>query len=275
MAILGVSGRSFDRWLRPDNPVDLSLQTQIQLVGPHSPNPSKGLYNNDWNNFGPAVGFSWQLPWLGEGKTNIRGGYQISYVKPSNLANLVNGIFLNPGFANLAQTSGPTDGTYFDLRNLPAQIPITPGTQPLQAIPLTKPNQALSIFDTNQVSPYIQNLTLSVTRQISRTFSLDVRYIGTRGLKLDGSYDLNIPNVFYNPPLFAALEGTRQGQNVALFDQMFLGLNLNPGLTGCNQSNPAAVCGPVDGTTQRGSQALRLNSTFRTALANGDTWLAP
>jgi hypothetical protein len=270
LAVFGVSGRSFERWLRPDNPVNLDLQTQIQLVGPHSPNLSKSLYNNDWNDFGPALGFSWQLPWLGKGKTNIRGGYQISYVKPSNLANLVNGIFLNPGFANLAQTSGPTDGTYFDLRNLPPQIPITPQTQPLQPIPLTKPNQALSMFDTNEVSPYIQNLTLSVTREITRNFSLDVRYIGTRGVKLDGNFDVNIPNVFYNPTLFAALESTRQGQNVALFDQMFLGLNLNPGLTGCNPSNPSAACGPVDGVTQRGSQALRLNSTFRTALANGD-----
>ena len=31
------------------------------------------------NNFGPAVGFSWNLPWLGAGKTTIRGGYSIQF----------------------------------------------------------------------------------------------------------------------------------------------------------------------------------------------------
>src|SRR5262249_18812523 len=55
-----------------------------------------------------------------------------------------------------------------------------------------------------------------------------------------------------------------------LFDQMFLGLNLNPGIPGCDRSNPTTLCAPVNGTNIRGSQQLRLNSTFRTALANGD-----
>src|SRR5207237_7133384 len=72
------------------------------------------------------------------------------------------------------------------------------------------------------------------------------------------------------PKLFDALERTRRGEDVELFDQMFLGLNLNPGITGCDPSNPGAQCGAVNGTTQRGSQQLRLNSTFRSALANGD-----
>jgi Carboxypeptidase regulatory-like domain len=271
IAMLGVSGRSFDQWLRtPSGPVDTSLSSQIELVGPNSPNPSRGLYRDSWKNFGPAVGFSWELPWFGKEKTNVRGGYQITYAKPGNLANLVNNIFLNPGFSNLAQTSGPLDGSYFDLRNLSPLVPIAPATQPLQPLPFTKPNQAMYAFDSNFKTPYIQNLTLSVTRNVSRNVTVDVRYIGTRGLKLDGSVDLNSPNVFYNPKLFNALETTRRGGDDPLFDQMFLGLNLNPGVAGCDKANPAALCGAVNGTTQTGSQALRLNSTFRASLANGD-----
>jgi hypothetical protein len=269
IAMLGVSGRSFDQWLRPNAPVDTNLLTQIELVGPNSPNPSRGLYKDDWNNIGPAIGFAWSLPWLGKDKTNVRGGYQISYAKPSNLAALVNGIFLNPGFSNLAQSSGPLNGAYFDLRNLRDFVPITPAVAPLQPIPLTKPNQAISSFDWNFTTPYIQNFTLSVTRDVTSFLNLDVKYIGTRGLKLDGNWNLNIPNVFYNAPLFDALERTRRGEDVELFDQMFLGLNLNPNVAGCNRANPAATCAPVNGTTQRGSQHLRLNSTFRSDLANG------
>ena len=269
IAMLGVTGRSFDQWLRPDIPVDMNLLTQIELVGPNSPIPSRGLYKNDWNNVGPAVGFSWQLPWFGEGKTNVRGGYQVTYAKPSNLAALVNGIFLNPGFSNLAQTSGPLNGAYFDLRNLQDFVPIVPAVEPLQPIPLTKPNQAISAFDWNFTTPYIQNVTLSVTRGITSFLNLDVKYIGTRGMKLDGNWNLNEPNVFYNDRLFDALERTRRGEDVELFDQIFMGLNLNAGVTGCDRANPTAPCAAVNGTTQRGSQHLRLNSTFRSDLANG------
>ncbi|HEY2382302.1 MAG TPA: carboxypeptidase regulatory-like domain-containing protein [Terriglobia bacterium] len=271
LALLGVTGRSFSDWLKPGvGPVNLANQTQIELVGPNSANPSRGLYKNDWKTLGPAVGFSWQPPWEGKGKTNIRGGYQISYVKPGNLGNLVNDNLLNPGFSTLAMTSGPLDGSYFDLTNLPSMVPIAPTVQPLAPFPITKPTQNLYAFQTNTPNPYIQNLTLSVTREITRKLSLDVRYIGTRGLKLDGIWDLNIPNVFYNAPLFNAFETVRKGGNDPLFDQIFMGLNLNPGVAGCDPSNPAALCGAVNGTTQTGSQALRLSSTFRTALANGD-----
>src|SRR5262249_45258123 len=132
-------------------------------------------------------------------------------------------------------------------------------------------NQPIYAFDSNFATPYIQNFTLSITRDVTRNLSVDVRYIGTRGLKLDGgALDLNVPNVFYNPKLFDAIDRTRRGEDVELFDQMFLGLNLNPGLTGCDRSSPSAVCGAVNGTTQRGSQHLRVSSNFRTALANGD-----
>ena len=257
--------------------MDPALSTQIELVGPNSPNSDRGLYRDSWKNLGPAVGFSWQLPWFGKEKTNVRGDYQITYAKPGNLANLVNNVFLNPGFSNLAQTNGPLDGSYFDLQNLPNFIPITPATQPLQPVPLIKQNQAIYAFDPNYKTPYIQNLTLSVTRDVARNVTVDVRYIGTRGLKLDGSMDLNSPDVFYNSKLFNALETTRRGGDDPLFDQMFLGLNLNPGVAGCDRNNPADLCGPVNGTTQTGSQALRLSqaligttNTFRQALANGD-----
>jgi hypothetical protein len=270
LALLGVSGRSFDRWLRPDNGVDLSLLTKPELVGPNTPNPGKSIYKNDWNNLGPAIGFAWQLPWFGQGKTNVRGGYQITYSGGGRAQPIDNNVFNNPGFINTARTDGPADGSYFDLRNLPAAIPIPPSTLPLQPIPLQKQNQAGSAFDYNYATPNVQNFTLSVSRDVRRNLSVDVRYIGTRGLKLNGDFNLNIPNVFYNPQLFDALERTRLGEDVALFDQVFLGLNLNPNVRGCNPANPTALCGPVDAASQRGSSHLRLSSTFRTALANGN-----
>ncbi len=270
LALFGVSGRSFSNWMNPNNGVNTSLQTQLEFVGPKTSKPGDTIFPNDYNNFGPAVGFAWELPWFGKGKTNVRGGYQMSYTGGGHAGNLSNFIFTTPGFLSNVTTTGPVDGSYFDVAALQKQIPLTPATLPMQPIPLAKLTQGAAAFDPNFYTPYIQNFTLSITRQVTRTFTLDARYVGTKGTGLWGWYDLNTPDVFYNTPLFNALQTTRAGGNDPLFDQMFLGLNLNPNVTGCNPANPTAVCAPVDGITQRGSQHLRVSTTFRDALANGD-----
>ncbi len=49
-----------------------------EFAGKDSPNPDTLIYNNDWNNFAPSVGFSWNVPWFGR-STVLRGGYGINY----------------------------------------------------------------------------------------------------------------------------------------------------------------------------------------------------
>ena len=286
-ALFGVSGRSFTNWLRPDNGVDLSLATTAEFVGPKTANPDKSLYKNDWNNVGPAVGFAWSVPWFGEGKTNVRGGYQITYSGGGQAQPIDNFIFSNPGFQSNPMTMQPADGTsYFNLTNLASVIPVAPTVQPMQPIQVQKQNQALAVYNSNIATPYVQNFTLSVTRNVSRDVTLDVRYVGTRGLKLWGNFDINTSDIYYNQPLLDAFNAARNGADLKplsaqtpaeqagllLLDQMFLGLNV-PGstaITGCNPAAPTAPCGPVNGTTMRGAAEMRLSTTFRTALANGD-----
>lgn len=272
-ALFGVSGRSFaEAWMNPNAGVNMDLVTTLEFVGPKTPNPDKTAYKKDKNNFGPAVGFSWQVPWFGEGKTNVRGGYQITFQGGNRYVNLSNYIFNNQGYVYLATTNGPSGGGYFDTQTLVSgAVPITPDRLPMEPVPVVKRAVNAWAFDNNYVSPYVQNFTLSVTRNVSRNLTFDVRYIGTKGVKLQTDlFDLNLANVFYNPALFDALERTRLGENVELFDQMFLGLNLNPGVAGCDPANPSAACGAVNGTTQRGSEHLRRSTTFRGALADGN-----
>ena len=76
-ALFGISGRSFDDWMKPGARAPLM---QLTYVGPNSQNPDQKIHNRDLNNFGPAIGFAWQVPWGGQGKTTVRGGYQISYL---------------------------------------------------------------------------------------------------------------------------------------------------------------------------------------------------
>ncbi len=256
-ALFGISGRSFDNWLRPDNPADLSLVTQVEFVGPKTVNEGRSIYEKDWNNFGPAIGFSWVVPWFGDKPTSIRGGYQITYAGAGRLGNYSNYLFSNPGFLNRPLIQGPLDGSYFSTQNLPGVIPLSPTVDPMQPLPPIKGTDNIYAYEYDFKTPYIQNFTLSANRDLSRKLNLDVRYVGTKGVGLLGTININSPNVFYNPALFDALERTRRGENVELFDQIFMGL----ALTGTT---------PVNGTTQRGSEHMRRNATFQNNLATGN-----
>ena len=76
VGIWGISGSSFADWMRPGV---RGTDTTVASFGKNSPNPAGRGVKNDYNNFGPAVGFAWQVPWFGAGKTTVRGGYQVTY----------------------------------------------------------------------------------------------------------------------------------------------------------------------------------------------------
>jgi len=62
------------------------------------------------------------------------------------------------------------------------------------------------------------------------------------------------------------LNNTRKGLDDPRFDQMLIGVNLNPGVTGFAQVGTVGSTGVL----QRGSAQLRRNATFATNLANGN-----
>ena len=83
LALFGVSGRSFSNWMNPNNGVDTSLQTQMEFVGPKTSNPGDTIFPNDYNNFGPAVGFAWEpqlIPVL-----NIPVAFQLGDLQPHRI----------------------------------------------------------------------------------------------------------------------------------------------------------------------------------------------
>ena len=263
----------------PVSTCDLNRTTQIEFVGPNSPNPSKTAIPNR-GDFGPAVGFAWQLPWFGEGKTQVRGGFQMTYGGAAG-----NGIGLDtllgsaPG-ATLGALSVGSDfnsiyaqGRAVDLRDVPALIPVTPTRLPGAAVPVYGRSIAFEAYDTAYVSPYTENFTLSVTRTISPKLNVDIRYVGTIGKKQLGNLSLNTPNVyakapdgsFLNKELYDALVTTRAGGDAPLFDQMFAGLNLNVGTAGYGTIGTI-----VGGQLQHGSAHLRRSNTFAANLANGN-----
>jgi hypothetical protein len=231
--------------------------TTVQFVGVNSPHPDEKLYNDDWNNIGPNIGFSWSLPWFGQDKTTLRGGYGISFQSGVTPFDLDTNVSMMPGI-NDSQTVTPSGFT--NLANL--VIPSAVVNVPLQPVPLNQRNQSIAPYDSNYLTPYIQNFNVSVTRTVRPNLTVDVRWVGTRGVKLYGSVNLNQVN-YTNNGLLEALNITRAGGDAPLFDAMFKGLNVSGAGT-------ARVGDVVAGVVQTGSMQLRQNTVFRGNIANGN-----
>jgi len=265
--------------LLPTSNCDPNKLTAIQFIGPKTPNSDQTAIKQDWNNFGPAVGFAYQLPWFGEGKTTIRGGYQVTF---GGSGRTVGGGGTTAsetvvGAAPGAQSSPNTvlsdfSGQYLDLHSIAALVPVRPTSPALPGatIPVYTRATAFSAYDPNYVTPYTENITLSVTRAVRRNVTVDMRYIGTLSKKQPGSYNLNLPDVYYNKELYDALTITRNGGDSPLLDQMLAGLNLNSGTVAPNGLTYGPIGTPVGGVLQTASMHLRRNATFAANLANGN-----
>jgi hypothetical protein len=251
--------------LLPSSTCDPSTLTTIQFVGPQTTNPDQTVLSRNRKDFGPAVGFAWQVPWFGADKTTVRGGYSIQYQRltvrddilasaPGNTLNQVAAI-TDPDIASIISTRAVS------FNDLPTIAPRLPQVAPGLPTPVYAKNTSFTAYDPHLSNPYVENLTLSITRQLHTTGSLDVRYIGTLARKQLGSMDVNTSTVYYNPELFNALEVTRAGGNDPLFDQMFAGVRLS----GVPTTVPV-----VDGVTSRGSDQLRQSTATRANLANGN-----
>ena len=259
----------------PVSNCDPSLLSTPRFVGPNSPNPDETVARRDRNNFGPAVGFAWQPSWFGEGQTSVRGGYQITY-GGTNRDIFGDGARIGGalGATHVARTITSdvlplTPNNYLDLTTLSAVVPVAPTIEPGGTLPIYSRSGNFDAFDPNLSTPYVQNFTLSVTRNVRRNMTVDVRYIGTQSKKLIGAIPLNTPNVFFNRELFEALEMTRRGEDAPLFDQMFAGVNLNNGVSvpGAAPYTPVGTVN-ADGILQTGSLHLRRSQSA--SLANGN-----
>jgi hypothetical protein len=269
----GYSGTDFSGWMVPGS--RKGDNTTLRFVGPNSPNPDATVYRNDNNNFGPAVGFAWQVPWFGQDRTTVRGGYQITFQGGGRFSTLEGPLSNPPGKTYPGTYTGTSSDLYLDLTRLTSNVPTPVPVAPMAPIPITDRNTAISFFDPNYTSPYTQNLTLSVTHAMRRNLTLDVRYIGTLSKKNYTNINLNSPNFLYNG-LIAELDNVRTGGESTLLDQIFNGINLCA--TGCAALPAGQSYGAVGTTTGSGGNAIvqtaalqmRSSPNFQANLANGN-----
>jgi hypothetical protein len=245
-SIFGLSGNSFADWFSHSQKGSL---TQIQFIGPKSSNTGQTLFPKHWGNFGPAVGFAWQVPWFGEGKTTVRGGYQITY---QNVIGL--GIADPATSAFSAFYQGDSAHPYLDMTNIQSAIPVFVPSKPMQPILVTDRTQSVTAYDVNYRNPYVENLTLAVTRSVRSNLTVDIRYVGTLGRRQPYTLNVNLADFRYNG-LSNAFDAVRAGGESDLLNAIFKGVTIVAGM------------GAVNGNA--GAQ-LRASTVFNSNLANGN-----
>ncbi len=265
--LFGCSGNGFSASWQPGagdcGSASPSL-TSTEFVGKGSPNADKLVHPNDWNNYAPSFGFSWAVP--GTRNTVIRGGYGINYsAAPDFLAyNTALGSF--PGNSlNVTASTFSVPGGYLDLAkavgNQKTLFPLPTGTSvPFQPLPLNGAGSRTGTiygYADGWKTPYVESFNFSIQRELTRSLTFDVGWVGNHAAHLQANHQINDVNVRENG-ILAAFNAVRAGENnVALVDQIFKGVNF-PGV------------GTVGANGLTAAQALRRSTTTNGFIANGN-----
>ena len=154
-----------------------------------------GMYNADMNNFGPNVGFAWDV--FKDGRTSVRGGYSLTFVNEETVTVGTNTLGANAGLATAASLTGLYTTVNAGIPTIPTPAFKTTRTFADQlALSSTGPAGAI---DPDIKQPRVHQVSVGVGREIGWNMGVEARYVGTFGRDIWKGVDLNqivIPQAF-------------------------------------------------------------------------------
>jgi outer membrane receptor protein involved in Fe transport len=225
--VLGPSNGLLNQLFNTNDPNNCANLALAQLIGGCGPGtggfaPSSALGQGDHNNFGPRVGFAWDV--FGDGKTSLRGGFGVAY--EGTLYNPLSNSRWDPPYYSFNGIAGGVGQPGADVvwgpstctgvvpntvcnqdRTVVPNFTAQPGGNPNQG-PAgqaqtfgniagwdpSNPNFAVLtgiILPEGVRDPYVYNFYLSIQREILPKTVLEMKYVGTAGHKLFRAEDIN------------------------------------------------------------------------------------
>jgi len=190
------------------------------------------FYKKDLDNFGPTVGFAWDL--TRDGKTAVRGGYSLTFVNEETVT-----VARATARGNAGLSTAVTLSNQFTTVAAGVPLPATPAFLPERTLANQMALSATGILwglDPNIKSPHVHQVSVGIQRELGAATAVEARYVGTFGREIWRGIDFNQIQI---SPAFRA-DFDRARSNGFLAQQAGLGFNpaFNPSLPG---SQPLSV----------------------------------
>ena len=166
---------------------------------------SDGLVNSNFKNFGPRIGFAYQLS--DNGKIVLRGGYGIFFDRPN--MRLYNSQLFNMPYEMIATALATPNENPFVQVPLPSAFPLSlsntsifpfggyPAVLPVTSYgsatpaPTIVPASGLYPDIHDWSIPYVQTFNLGVQNSFANNWMLDLGYVGSLGRKFPRLFSFN------------------------------------------------------------------------------------